>query len=101
MALDVSPIVSAAAVRDDTPLPDDWALVVRLTGTVPPSMPYIKTRYDITSATIYIGFAPRATTDAAADWLIRRIQFTSGNPTVSEWSDAGAVWNDRAITTYS
>lgn len=59
-------------------------------------------RYDIQPTVIYVGYAAIGALDASAAWTIKRISFTSGNPTSTKWTaETAAVWNNRASETYT
>lgn len=62
-----------------------------------------KKLYDINDPLVYyIGSAPLGTASSASAWRIKRVQFdVDGNPTVTEWSAATAVWDNRAGEAYS
>lgn len=67
------------------------------------NIPYVKTEYDLSSATVnYIGTAPAGTATSAAAWTIKKILFDIlGNPTETLWSSNTAVWNNRTSETYT
>lgn len=94
-------ITGSPAVLNEDPDPDEYGVVARVAGWIGGNA-YVLTRYDIGTSTIYIGTAARGTAATAAGWTIRRITLVSGNPTISEWTNAGtAIWDNRAVETYS
>ncbi len=58
-------------------------------------------RYDIQDDVIYVGRAHTATATSSAAWTIKRTTLVDGNPTVTQWSSATAIWDNRVTETYS
>lgn len=98
-------VISSPAVLDTAPDADEFGVVARVAGTVTvsfPPLPDIQQRFDISSTVIYVGYAQRGVADATVAWTIKRIQFTSGNPTTLQWTDLnGSSWTNRAAATYT
>jgi hypothetical protein len=95
---------TGAVVRPDDPLPDDYGVVVRGTGTWQIVEPYLQRRFDLTSTPgiFYVGYAARGTATASPAWTIKQIAFDAqANPTSLQWSVKTAVWDNRAVTVYS
>ncbi len=109
-------IVSGAAVRNQPPDPDDWALVVRPIGGTGGGgtgvnaqeviEATVQRRFDVfvsDVSIIYVGYAALGEATSSSTWRIKRITFALGNPTSLQWSGSGftAVWDDRTTISYS
>lgn len=58
-------------------------------------------RYDISSASIYYGFADRGSVSSSPVWTIKRTSLDgSGNPTLIQWSVTSS-WDSRTGLTYT
>jgi hypothetical protein len=62
-----------------------------------------QSRYDLSSTTVmYIGQAAQGALPSAAVWTIKKITFTAGgNPLQTTWSSTTAIWDNRALETYT
>ena len=61
----------------------------------------LKVAYDIADTVIYVGTAELASSTASAVWTIKKTTLVGGLPVFVEWSDANAIWDDRATESYS
>ncbi len=98
----LSNIMVHPKICDGGPHESDYGMVFRIAGPAMVSDEIAQRRIDIQPTVIYVGTAARGEPTSAMAWRIKRIDLDGdGNPTVIQWSEMMAVWDDRATTTYS
>jgi hypothetical protein len=87
----------------DAKLTDGYATLGTLTNPIISQSSLIqkKVLYDIGDPIIYIGTASMGTLSSSAAWLIKKVTLSGGNPVSTQWSTTSAIWDNRALETYS